>query len=221
MTTRERLFDRIHMLPLQSNQEEIASSIIHGMGILIAIAALVLLVVFASLEHNVIQVVSFSIYGGLSVFYYLCSTFHHSLAHYKAKRVFRIMEQCAVYLFIIGTVLPLNLVLLQSTWGWIFFIIIAVLGIAGIFNLFFNVKNSSDVGFVISLIMILFLIISVLCSLKFFPAGFKVFFIPGGVLYILGLWFSFLNGLKYNQSLTHLFTLGGTVLHFFAFLQLI
>lgn len=221
MTTRDRLFDRIRMLPLQSIQEEIASGIIHGIGILIAIAALVLLVVFASLEHQPIQVISFSIFGGFAVFYYLCSTFHHSLTHYKAKRVFRIMEQSAVYLFIIGSVLPLNLVLLKSNWGWTFFLVTAVLGIAGIMNLFFNKKNSSDVNFILSLLMILFLIISTLCSLKFFPSAFKVYFIPGAVAYLIGLWFSFLNGLKYNQALTHSFILIGTVLHFFAFLQLI
>ncbi|MCF7919174.1 MAG: hemolysin III family protein [Candidatus Cloacimonetes bacterium] len=221
MTTRERLFDRIHMLTSQTLQEEIASGIIHGIGILISIAALVLLVVFASLQHNVNQVVSFAIFGGFAVFYYLCSTFHHSLMHYKAKRIFRIMEQSAVYLFITGTIFPLNLVILQSSLGWSIFIVTAVLCLIGILNLFFNKRNSADIGFIINLLLILFLIVTLIICLKFFSASFKIFFIPGAILYLVSFWFASMNGMKYNQAYAHAITLAATILHFFAFFQLI
>jgi len=219
--TRKRLYDRIKMLPAQTINEEIASSIIHGIGILISIAALVLLVVFSSLYGNVRQVVSFSIYGGVAVYFYLCSTFYHSLTHYKAKRIFRIMEQTAIYLFIVGTITPISLTILDSQWGWILFLITAVLGIAGILNLFFNTKNSSDVDFAIDLILLLFLTVSLIVSLKYFTPEFKLFFIPGSILYVFSFWLGSMNGLKYNQAYAHVLSLIGTVLHFFAFFGLI
>ena len=221
MDTKTKLFDRIRMLPSQSINEEIASSIIHGIGILIAIAALVLLVVSASLNGTKVQVVSFSIYGGFAVFYYLCSTFQHSLTHYKAKRVFRIMEQSAVYLFIAGTIMPVSLIIFASNWGWILFIITAVLSIIGILNLFFNKKNSSDVDFAVDLLLIIFLIVSLIIGLKHFSVDFKVFFIPGAVLYLIAFWIASMNGIKYNQAYAHFLSLAGTVLHFFAFFSLI
>ncbi len=211
------------MLPAQSINEEIASSIVHGIGILIAIASLVLLVVFASLKGEENQVLSFSVFGGFSVFYYLCSTFHHSLTHHKAKRIFRIMEQSAVYLFIIGTIMPVSLVILQSNWGWIIFMVTAVFGIAGILNLFFNKKNSSDIEFGIDLILLLFLAVAMIISLKHFAAypNFKIFFVPAAILYILAFWTASMNGLKYNQAYAHFVALAATVLNFFAFFSLI
>ncbi len=221
MNTRDRLFDRIRMLPAQTINEEIASSIIHGIGILIAIASLVLLVVFASLNGNENQVLSFSVFGGFSVFYYLCSTFHHSLTHYKAKRIFRIMEQSAVYLFIIGTIMPVSLVILQSNWGWSISLVTAVLGIAGILNLFFNKKNSSDIDFGIDLTLLLFLTVAMIISLKHFAAYFKIFFVPAAILYVLAFWIASMNGLKYNQAYAHFLALAATVLNFFAFFSLI
>lgn len=221
MNTKDRLFDRIKMLPFQSIPEEIASSIIHGIGILIAIASLVLLVVFASLHGNPTQVVSFSIFGAFAVYYYLCSTFHHSLTHYKAKRTFRIMEQTAVYLFIIGTIMPISLIILNSTWGWILFLITASLGTIAILNLFFNTRNSNDIDFAINLILLLFVSFAIIFSLKFFTPVFKIFFIPAAVLYILSFIIGSMNGLKYNQAYAHFLTLVGTVLNFFALLSLI
>jgi hemolysin III len=209
------------MLPTQTINEEIASSIVHGIGILIAIASLVLLVVFSSLQGKVTQVVSFSIFGGFGIFYYLCSTFHHSLTHYKAKRIFRIMEQSAVYLFIIGTIIPISLVILDSSWGWTLLIITAFLGIIGILNLFFNKKNSSDVEFGVDLILLLFLTISLILSLRHFSADFKLYFVPGAILYALAFAFASMNGLKYNQTYAHFLSLAATVLHFFAFFSLI
>ena len=221
MNTRERLFDRIQMLPSQSIHEDIASGIIHGIGILISIAALVLLVVFASLSSNVAQVIAFSIFGGFAVFYYLCSTFHHSLTHYKAKRVFRIMEQSAVYLFFASTIFPLHLVIMNSSWSWIFFLITAILCIIGILNLFLNKKNSNDIKFVINLLLVNFLVIGILVSLKHFTPDFKIFFVPGCILYLIGFWFATMNGMKYNQSVTHSLSLIASILHFFAFFELI
>ncbi|MCF7912168.1 MAG: hemolysin III family protein [Candidatus Cloacimonetes bacterium] len=221
MNTRQRLFDRIKMLPPQSISEEVASSVIHGIGILIAIAALVLLVVFASLYGNPTQVVSFSIFGGFAVLFYLSSTFHHSLTHYKAKRIFRIMEQSSIYLFIIGTIIPISLVVLNSNWGWTLFLITAVLGLLGILNLFFNTKNSGDVDFAVDLILLLFLTVALLISLKYFTPAFKLFFVPGAILYVLSFWIGSMNGLKNNQPYAHALSLIATTLHFFAFFSLI
>jgi hemolysin III len=221
LNTRDRLFDRIKMLPSQSINEEIASSIIHGIGILIAIASLVLLVVFSSLRGTVTQVVSFSVFGGFSVFYYLCSTFHHSLTHYKAKRIFRIMEQSAIYLFIAGTIMPVSLIILKAEWGWTLFLITAFMCVAGILNLFFNKKKSSDFKFGLDIILLLFLTFALIFSLKHFTSDFKTFFIPGAVLYIIAFALASMTGLKNNQAYAHFFSLAATVLHFFAFFGLI
>jgi len=69
--------------------EEIANAVIHGVGVLLSIAALVLLVVVAAGRGDAWRVVSLSIYGATLVFLYLSSTLYHSLAHPGAKRLFK------------------------------------------------------------------------------------------------------------------------------------
>ena len=58
--------------------EEIFSSIVHGIGALLAIAALVLLIVF-TVKHDgtAIDVVGVTIYGGTLILLYTMSTIYH------------------------------------------------------------------------------------------------------------------------------------------------
>jgi hemolysin III len=48
---------------IYTKQEEIANAITHGIGALLSVAALVLLIVYASLEGTALHVMSFIIYG--------------------------------------------------------------------------------------------------------------------------------------------------------------
>ena len=72
-----------------SRREEIANAITHGIGACLAIASLVILIVFAALYGDATHVVSFSIFGATLVILYLASTLYHSLTHQKAKKLFR------------------------------------------------------------------------------------------------------------------------------------
>lgn len=75
--------------------EEILNAITHGIGALLAAAALALLVVFASLYGNIWHVVSFSIYGATLVILYLFSTLYHSFQNQKVKSIFKLLDHSA------------------------------------------------------------------------------------------------------------------------------
>src|SRR5690349_21681510 len=97
-----------------------------------AIAGLVLLVVFSALEGNAWHIVSFTIFGATMVILYPASTLYHSLTHQKAKFLFRKFDHMSIYLLIAGTYTPFCLVVLQGWIGWTFFGIVwgcAILGI--------------------------------------------------------------------------------------------
>lgn len=59
--------------------EEIAHGIIHGIGLLLSVAGLILLVVFVSLKGNAWHIVSGSIYGATLIALYVSSTLYHSI----------------------------------------------------------------------------------------------------------------------------------------------
>ena len=115
-----------------SLKDEITNAITHGVGALLAIAGLVLLVVFSAIKGNAWHIVSFSIFGATMVLLYLASTLYHSLTHEKAKFLFRKFDHMSIYLLIAGTYTPFCLVALNGWIGWTFFGIIwgcAILGI--------------------------------------------------------------------------------------------
>ena len=89
-----------------SKEEEISNSITHGIGVILSIAALVILIVFASLYGNVWHVVSFTLFGVTMLLLYTSSTLLHALKPGKAKDFFEIMDHSSIYFFIAGSYTP-------------------------------------------------------------------------------------------------------------------
>ncbi|MBE0595273.1 MAG: hemolysin III family protein, partial [Gemmatimonadales bacterium] len=101
--------------------EEIANSVTHGVGLLLAVAGLVVLVTLAAVRGTAWHVVGCSIYGSTLVLLYAASTLYHSIPNARAKRVFRVIDHSAIFLLIAGTYTPFLLVVLGGPWGWSMF----------------------------------------------------------------------------------------------------
>jgi predicted membrane channel-forming protein YqfA (hemolysin III family) len=112
--------------------EELAHSVTHGVGLLLAIAALVLMVVFAARIGSVLHVVSCAIYGVTLVVLYASSTLYHGLPAGGGKRVFGILDHAAIFLLIAGTYTPFLLVTLSGALGWSLFAVIWGLAVGGV-----------------------------------------------------------------------------------------
>jgi len=127
---------RLLGLPIYSASEEILSAVSHGIGVLLSIAALVLLLVSA--PGDPIVIVSLSIYSATLILLYLVSTLYHALGVNKGKRVFRILDHCSIFLLIAGTYTPLSLVIIGGTVGWVLF---GVIWAAAVVGIVFNAVN--------------------------------------------------------------------------------
>ncbi|KAA3620802.1 MAG: hemolysin D, partial [Bacteroidetes bacterium] len=113
-------------------KEELWNVITHGLGLLLSLAALPLLVVFASLYETVWHIVSFSIYGTSLVLLYLASTSFHLARKPKRRICLNVFDHSAIYLLIAGTYTPLTLVTMRGPWGWSIFGVIWGLALVGI-----------------------------------------------------------------------------------------
>ena len=98
--------------------EEIANSISHGFGLILAIVAVPILVLEAVRPGNAAFVVGVSVFGASMVFLYLASTLYHSISHERAKRVARLFDHSAIFLLIAGSYTPFTLGVLRGPWGW-------------------------------------------------------------------------------------------------------
>lgn len=198
--------------------EEISHSITHGIGTLLSIAALVILLVFSSIQKNPWKIVSFSIYGASLILLYLSSTIYHSLSFTKSKKVLEKIDHSMIYLLIAGTYTPILLGPLRNTMGWVLFGIIWFLAIVGIiFKSFFFNKNKV-VSTVIYIIMGWLIIINIKQVLLLIPKGMFIWLLLGGIAYTVGTIFYLWKKQPYAHFIWHLFVLAGSILHFFGIL---
>ena len=115
-----------------SKGEEIANAITHGVGALLAIAGLVLLIVFSALEGSAWHITSFTIFGATLTVLYVMSTLYHSLTSQRVKRLFRKFDHMSIFLLIAGTYTPFCLTVLRGWIGWVRFGVVWSCAIGGI-----------------------------------------------------------------------------------------
>ena len=112
--------------------EEKLNVISHAFGLVLSVIALVLLVIFASLEGSVWHIVSFSIYGASLIILYAASTFYHNSKTPKLRYRLNIFDHASIYVLIAGTYTPVSLVIIGGSLGWLIFSIVWTIAIVGI-----------------------------------------------------------------------------------------
>lgn len=198
--------------------EEITNAILHGIGLGLAIAALVVLVVYANMYGNIWHVVGFSIYGATLVILYLASTLYHSFTEGRVKDIFRIIDHVSIFLLIAGTYTPLTLIALKGRLGWTIFIVVWIIALIGSFFKIFWIKKFAILSTVLYIAMGWLIIIAIKPLIEVLNQTSLILLVTGGLLYTTGIIFYGWHRLKYHHAIWHLFVLGGSICHFFTVL---
>lgn len=197
----------------QTLGEEIANSISHGIGALLAISGMVLMIIKAS---SIEAIVGVTLFGACAFILYIMSCLYHAFERKSTvKRVFRRFDYASIYLLIGGTYLPIFLIVFKHPWDVVFIVLqwmVIVVGITLKTTKFYEFKGIH---------MALYLILGWSGIFIFKPLldlSWQAFtlILAGGVSYTLGVLFYSLKKMKYTHFVWHLFVLGGTILHFFA-----
>ncbi|MGY3714251.1 PAQR family membrane homeostasis protein TrhA [Sutcliffiella cohnii] len=204
-----------------SKGEEIANAIIHGIGALLSIAALVILIVFSSLHGTAWHVVSFTLFGVTMVLLYTSSTLVHSFPPGKAKDVFEILDHSSIYFFIAGTYTPFLFVAVKGTLGWTLFGIVWGVAIIGtVFKSFF-VKRFLHMSTVLYIFLGWLIVFAWGTLVENVSSQGIIYLVIGGVLYTVGAIFYVWRGFNYHHAIWHLFVIAGSIMHFFSVLTLL
>jgi len=204
----------MHRYPLG---EEIANSVTHGVGALLAVAGLTVLVAFAAIRGTAWHVVGCSIYGSTLVLLYTASTLYHSIPSARAKRTLRILDHSAIFLLIAGTYTPFTLVSLRGAWGWSLFGVVWGLALLGIL-LQTGRRRHPVVAVALYVAMGWAVVVAIRPLLHAIPSGGLVLLVGGGLAYTAGIVFYASPRIPYAHSVWHGFVLLGSALHFFAIL---
>ncbi|KGX88810.1 PAQR family membrane homeostasis protein TrhA [Pontibacillus litoralis] len=199
-----------------TKKEEVVNAITHGFGVLLSIAALSLLVVFASMSGDAIDIVSVTIYGLTMVFLYTSSTLVHAFPPGKWKDRFEILDHAAIYLFIAGTYTPIALILLRGPLGWSLFGLVWFIAIAGVIFKMFFVKKFVVLSTIMYIMMGWIIVFAWNPLVAQIALGGVVLLIIGGLLYSFGSIFYVWRGFRFHHAVWHLFVIGGSVMHFLA-----
>ncbi len=190
------------------------NSITHLVGAALALAGLVVLVVFASLKGDAWKIVSFSIYGTSLFLLYTLSTLYHSLRG-RAKRIFMKLDHVAIYLLIAGTYTPLTLVTLRGAWGWSLFGIVWGLAVSGIVVDSLHKQGSRRIQMAIYLLMGWLIVVALYPLIQIMPTGGLVLLVLGGLFYTGGIVFYALDDrITHAHGIWHLFVLAGSISHY-------
>jgi hemolysin III len=196
--------------------EEIAHAVSHGIGILLSIAGLVVMVVFASLYGNVWHIVSCSIFGATLILLYTASTLYHGITRPRAKRIFQRFDHAAIFLLIAGTYTPYTLVTLRGGWGWTLFGLVWGFAILGVVMETMVKKRIKWLSITLYLGMGWMVVVAIKPLLDSVASEGLILLLAGGLCYSLGVIFYAWKRLAYHHAVWHLFVMGGSLLHFFS-----
>ncbi len=197
----------------------------HIAGGALGITATVLCVIMAALHRNVWGVVGGAIFGGTMILLYTMSSIYHGLSpRLGAKRIFRIIDHCSIFLLIAGTYTPIALCNLReysAPVGWTIFGWIWGMAALGITLNAINLERFKVFSMICYLGMGWCVLAAVKPTVESIETGGLIFLLLGGIAYTVG---ALIYGLgkkmkrRYVHSVFHLFVVLGSLLQFFCIL---
>jgi hemolysin III len=201
--------------PKQTDAEELANSITHGVGmVLSAIGTVVLLTVAVQRQANWGQLLATVIYGVSLTAVYAASTFSHAIQQPRRKQLFRILDQAVIYCLIAGTYTPFILSYMPPERKWV--VLLAVWIYAG-WGFISKAVLKRQIETVVIANYVLLGWAPAMAMIGLIPMDCVMWMACGGILYTVGALFLMLDQrVPFFHTIWHAFVLVASGLHFFS-----
>lgn len=197
----------------QTRGEEIANTISHGVGALLALAGAIPLAVRGILSGSAKAGFSLTAYGVSLVLLYTASAVYHGVRDPEAKRRLRIMDHCSIFVLILGTYVPMSLLVVGGRMGWMLFLTNTTLAVIGIILNTIDLKRFDKVSLALYALMGWLIVVAMRAIIDALPPAGLALLVGGGVAYTVGIIFYKAKG-KYMHFVWHLFVLAGSILQY-------
>lgn len=203
----------------QSPSEEVANSLSHGAGALLA-ALFSPQLIDNALQAGTLQAFAAAVYCGSMILLFSVSAAYHWLPAGRTKEVFRRLDHAAIFLFIAGTYTPFMLGKLAHEGGyWVLAVVWAIATVGTVAKCanrlthpFLSTALYMGLGWAA-----IFILEPMMHAI---PGGGVALIVSGGVLYTLGaIVFHFDDRIRYAHFVWHLLVLGASGCHFVAVLR--
>lgn len=199
--------------------EEAWHAATHGLGIPLAVTALVFLVLKASEHGGAAEVAAVSVYGGSAVLLYLASTVYHAAFGSAFQPFLGALDHSAIYLKIAGSYTPFAVITLDGAPGLFILIAVWTMAVLGVVaKLVIHARSALNRWDWLSLAAYVAMgWVGVLVIVPLFAglplAGFA-WLIAGGLCFSVGAVFYAWKTPRYTHTVWHLFVLAGSACHF-------
>ncbi len=219
-----RASDEVSDVILYSPAEELAHAFTHGLGAVLSLGGLVILVGAALRLGDGASLAAVSVYGLTLVLVYLSSVLYHGVREPRAKRLFMMLDHCAIFLLIAGTYTPFVVLMLPPDTGRPLLAAVwacALLGVACKVALYRNLaivrydRLSAFLCLAMGWVGVIWAGPPLVQTLA--PPG-QALLLAGGLTYTLGVAFYLWVRLPYHHAIWHLFVLGASACHYFSVL---
>ena len=201
----------------QTLGEEIANTISHGLGAVLAAVGAVPLLLKAALGGSGAAVAGMAVDAGSLITLYGASAVYHGVQNPRRKAVLRILDHCSIFLLILGTYVPLALLTLGGTLGWVLIGINAALAVVGIALDLIDLNRFSKITLVLYAAMGWLILPALKSVVQVLPLAGVLLLASGGAAYTVGIIF-YKSKKHYMHFVWHLFVLAGSVLQYFCVL---
>ena len=198
-------------------QEERASALTHGFGLLLGLFAVPALLI-DQYEADSRLWWGLAIFGLSLLMVYATSTLYHSVVNPRIKYILQVADHISIYFLIAGTHTPL---LLHYLPGSIYLGLIWMLVAVGVFYKLFFFNRWEWLSVALYLGMGWMGVLTLPYMLDLMPSTTLNGIIIGGVSYTLGVVFYAWRRLPYHHAIWHLFVIGGTAAHFWAIWEML
>ena len=205
-------------IPPYTLGEELWNAISHGIGALLAVAALVLMLVRA---RGALAVTAAALFGASLILLYAMSCLYHALSpRTEGKKVLRVLDHCNVFLLVFGTYIPVALLGVPGARGWTLFGAVALFTVLGVVFTAVDLERFQAAAVLCELLSGWSILIGIRELLAAMGTQGMAWMIAGGLMYTVG---AALYGLgkskRYCHCVFHVFCLLGSFCHFWAIYQ--
>lgn len=203
--------------PRYTKGEELFNMITHIVGGGLGLVALLVCVTIAAFAQNIWGVVSAFAYGFSVILLFTMSSIYHGLKVGSAKRVFRILDHCTIFILIAGTYTPVLLTSFREAYpieAWVMFGTLWGLAIIGITLNAIDLKKFMVFSLICYVAMGWIAIFRINQLISVHGSTFFAIILAGGIIYTLGVLFYVLGKRKkYMHGVFHLFVNVASILH--------
>lgn len=202
-----------------TKREEQANYLTHGFGVIMSLAATVVLINRAMEAHNCRAVIVYFLFGLGMLACMGASTLYHYVQTPELKSKLRHFDHATIYILIAASYSPFTLILLRDKpfWGWFIFALVWFIAFTGIYISFQPLKRNSNLKTTSYVLMGMIVLIAFKPLLEVARAKDVIesvyWLIGGGVFYIVGAVIYAKAKREFVHAIFHVFVLLGLASH--------